>query len=262
MTIAQLIQAGDRIAAADFNVGYDQGQRWSFFDRQTGALTPGAECDCSSSCGAIAKLGGYPVDLSDPFYTGNLAERLAAAGFQRIDVSGWSQARLFAALQPGDFLRGEGHVIFALAADRWWSAESDERGQASGGQAGDQTGREAYVRAPYMRSRGWTDLLRAPADAVTLTATTATTLAVDGQFGPLTVRALQRLLRVPVDGVYGPQTKRALQSWLGVAVDGIVGPKTVRALQAKVGASVDGDWGPKTTRALQAWLNAHAGTSL
>lgn len=255
MSIAQLIQAGDRIAATTFNVGYDQGQRWSFFDRSTHALTVGAECDCSSSCGAIAVLGGYPVDLSDPFSTANLVSRYVAAGFTRTDVSGWDQARLFAALRAGDTLRGEGHVVFVLGDGRWWSAESDERGQASGGQAGDQTGREAYVRAPYMRSRGWTDLLRAPADAVTLTATTATTLAVDGQFGPLTVRALQRLLRVPVDGVYGPQTKRALQSWLGVAVDGIVGPKTVRALQARVGASVDGDWGPKTTRALQAWLN-------
>ena len=255
MTIAQLLQAGDRIAAADFNVGYDQGQRWSFFDRQTGALTPGAECDCSSSCGAIAVLGGYQVSLIDPFSTANLVSRYVAAGFQRTDVSGWDQARLFAALRAGDTLRGEGHVVFVLGDGRWWSAESDERGQASGGQAGDQTGREAYVRAPYMRSRGWTDLLRPPADAVSLTAATAAKLAVDGQFGPLTVRALQRVLRVPVDGVYGPQTRRALQSWLGVPVDGVIGRVTVKALQARVGAATDGDWGPKTTKALQSYLN-------
>lgn len=81
-------------------------------------------------------------------------------------------------------------------------------------------------------------------------------LVVDGKFGPRTVKALQKALRVTIDGDYGPKTKRALQKHLGVSVDGVVGPQTVRALQRRVGTSADGVWGPKTTAALQRALNA------
>jgi peptidoglycan hydrolase-like protein with peptidoglycan-binding domain len=80
-------------------------------------------------------------------------------------------------------------------------------------------------------------------------------LEIDGVFGPLTKRALQRWLSVQADGVFGPITKRALQRNLGVVADGIIGPVTVRALQRRVGAAVDGVWGPQTTRALQRKLN-------
>lgn len=91
-------------------------------------------------------------------------------------------------------------------------------------------------------------------------------LAVDGDFGPSTVKALQDALNrtgshVTVDGDYGNATKRALQGRLNytngpVAIDGQIGPATIKALQKHVGASVDGGWGPNTTRKLQEALNA------
>lgn len=80
-------------------------------------------------------------------------------------------------------------------------------------------------------------------------------LAVDGDFGPQTVKALQRVLHVNVDGDFGPQTKKALQAYLHVAVDGAIGPNTIKALQSKVGAMVDGSWGRNTTMRLQMALN-------
>lgn len=80
-------------------------------------------------------------------------------------------------------------------------------------------------------------------------------LAVDGELGPLTVRALQRALSVPMDGEIGSQTVRALQRRVGAPVDGELGPVTVRALQRRVGAAPDGEWGPGTTSALQRALN-------
>jgi hypothetical protein len=83
-----------------------------------------------------------------------------------------------------------------------------------------------------------------------------TPIVVDGDFGPLSVRALQFVVGTPVDGAWGPASIRALQQMLGVAVDGIQGPVTVRALQARVGTNQDGDWGPITTRAVQSHLNA------
>jgi cell wall-associated NlpC family hydrolase/peptidoglycan hydrolase-like protein with peptidoglycan-binding domain len=82
-------------------------------------------------------------------------------------------------------------------------------------------------------------------------------LAVDGIFGPATIRKLQAVLHVTVDGQFGPATKVAFQRHLRVTPDGIIGPATVRALQAHVGAKVDGQWGPDTTRALQRSLNAN-----
>lgn len=81
-------------------------------------------------------------------------------------------------------------------------------------------------------------------------------LAVDGQFGANSTKALQWVLGVATDGQFGTDTKKALQSHLHVAVDGQIGPKTVKALQAHVGAVQDGVWGPDTTKALQKALNA------
>jgi surface antigen len=87
--------------------------------------------------------------------------------------------------------------------------------------------------------------------------TPKTKLAVDGQFGPNTVRALQRFLKVTADGKWGPASKKALQRRLKVTADGVVGPRTVKALQKMIGAKVDGAWGPATTRSLQSFLNNH-----
>lgn len=93
-------------------------------------------------------------------------------------------------------------------------------------------------------------------------------LAVDGDFGPATIKALQQTLndtganpKLAVDGQYGPGTKRALQARLNytngpVAIDGNVGPQTIRALQAHVGVAQDGNWGPYTTKKLQETINA------
>jgi len=83
-------------------------------------------------------------------------------------------------------------------------------------------------------------------------------LAVDGDFGPKTCAALQRVLGVSADGSFGPITKMALQRKLGVKADGSFGPISTKALQRHLGVSQDGSWGPITTRALQARLNARS----
>lgn len=102
----------------------------------------------------------------------------------------------------------------------------------------------------------------------TVSAKTAKTvkLAVDGDFGPATIRATQQVIGATVDGLWGPESMRKLQQYLNragasLAVDGIVGKATVMALQRhlnkRAGARlvVDGVWGPATTRALQTALN-------
>lgn len=85
-----------------------------------------------------------------------------------------------------------------------------------------------------------------------------TPVAVDGNLGPLTLKALQYGLGVTDDGVFGPVSTKALQTFLNVTVDGVLGQQTVKALQTLLKVSVDGDWGAQTTTQLQAALNAGA----
>lgn len=91
-------------------------------------------------------------------------------------------------------------------------------------------------------------------------------LEVDGDLGPLTTAALQRVLAVGDDGELGPVTNAALQQYLndrGVnagPVDAEWGPQTTKALQTLLsmkGYSVvrDGVLGPETISALQRALN-------
>lgn len=98
-------------------------------------------------------------------------------------------------------------------------------------------------------------------------------LVVDGDLGPVTVRALQTLLAREgryagaVDGSWGPMTSSAAQSWLaGLGfyrgrIDGSWGSMSRTALQqflARKGLDVgpaDGVQGPRTVRALQTYLN-------
>lgn len=165
MTVSAMLKATERLNSSAVNLGYDQGQRWTFFNRSSGAVYANKECDCSSLCGAVARLGGYNVNLSDPFYTGNFTARLKAAGFSAISCKGWTSTKLYNSVRPGDFLIGPGHVLFIYTPSKWFSAEADERGASTGGAAGDQSGKEVRLRAPYMRSRGWEFILRPPADS-------------------------------------------------------------------------------------------------
>lgn len=189
MTVARLQKACDLVEAS--NPGYDQGNRWSFFDRKTLKLKSRGELDCSSGCGAIAALAGYPVNLTDPFYSGNFVERMISTGlFKAIRFTTVGKVK------PGDFLVGPGHVVFVRDQKRWWSAESDERGKASGGKAGDQTGRETRFRAPYGRARGWSTIVRLISPKVFLRQ------AIDAYAnGSAQARTLQLLrTRAPWDG--------------------------------------------------------------
>lgn len=105
-------------------------------------------------------------------------------------------------------------------------------------------------------------------------------LAVDGKFGPASIKALQKKMGTPQDGkISGQLSKlkkyhggfssgisygkggstciRALQKMLKLSgPDGQLGPNTIKALQKYLGLSdPDGYWGPNTSRAVQKWLN-------
>lgn len=110
-------------------------------------------------------------------------------------------------------------------------------------------------------------------------------LLVDGDFGPVTIKDLQRTLQYYslyqnciVDGSFGTLTAKALQQYLqrkgyyhGCIVDGYFGSKSVLALQqylkdlgyywsvvygVRQWCYLDGSWGAETTKALQRALNS------
>lgn len=251
MTIAAMVGAAHAID--DANTGYDQSQRWSFFQRPDGPIIPNGEGDCSAVCGAIARKGGYPIDLSDNgvggrLWTGTWKDRAVAAGFTAIPFDEVGLAGLLA----GDFVLGVGHIEFVPAPGQMFSANADEHGRATGGQAGDQTGREVYFKKAYIYSHGgWVWVLRPPADPKPKPAPAPAPKPTYAKPGMLTV-----------DGVLGPKSIYAWQYWYykrgRVSVcDGVISPDSalIRQVQAdlnKDGAKldVDGAYGPKTMAAL------------
>lgn len=154
-TKAGMKRVADKHAAS--NEGYDQSNRWSYL--VDGKIVPGKECDCSSTCGGIAKLAGYPVDLSGTFYTGNFASKMKAAGFRVLHFTGLS------AVRDGDFLLTPGKHVEFVWGGRMYSARYDERGGKTGGKAGDQTGKETGWVTLKNRPGGWTYIVRPPAEA-------------------------------------------------------------------------------------------------
>ena len=157
MGVNDMIQAARAIAQAD--TGYNQSDRWSFFNRDTKRLIPGKAGDCATVCGAIASLGGYRVDLADPFWTGTFKRRLIAAGFTAIRFTGLDQ------VQPGDFVLNEKwHVEFVTQLGQFFSATSDENGGITGGKPGNQNGRETRFTPAYIYRHGWDWILRPPTE--------------------------------------------------------------------------------------------------
>src|SRR5690242_10834338 len=81
-------------------------------------------------------------------------------------------------------------------------------------------------------------------------------VAADGEFGPLTRRAVRNFQRahgLEVDGIIGPVTRAAL----GLDKGPKPSPETTRAIQAKLGLAVDGVYGPITRGAVIQFQRVH-----
>lgn len=157
-TIAAMVKFGRQIQS--LKIGYDQNQRWTFLDKKNRKIVANKEGDCSAIAAGIAWLAGYPVDISGACFTGNLDVLMKRAGWKVLKYTKKSDVK------TGDMVLAKGHhVVNALSKTEWLSAQSTEKGGRSGGAAGDQTGHEVVIRAPYERSGGWDYILRPPADA-------------------------------------------------------------------------------------------------
>ena len=130
--VGQLIADLAAEAAANDNIGYDQNERYTFWNNLPGAgyhpanITVPCEADCSSGVAAIVKAVGHLTSYSrlaalDPdCYTGNIRRALEALGFEAYSDSKYLTGPDY--LLPGDFLLKEGwHICTKLTA----GSESD-----------------------------------------------------------------------------------------------------------------------------------------
>lgn len=129
--------------AADNSHGYDQINRW------------GPDYDCSSLVIQGFENAGFGVKSAGATYTGNMRHVFVQQGFTWMPGAGNTASELI----RGDILLDEdSHVEVYIGSGQMVGAHINEFGAVSGGQTGDQTGREISTRDWY--NRPWDGVLR------------------------------------------------------------------------------------------------------
>lgn len=242
-----------RKACEDWSLGYDQGNRWDIRD--------GGECDCSSLVIWALKQAGF--DVGSASYTGDMSSNLTKRGWTRIPYKGLYQVR------AGDILLNDQYHTAAVisgsgATAKLAQASIDERGRATGGASGDQSGRETNTRQVYDYSHGWDCILRysgsdSGADSGQ-GGTSTKKLEVNGYIGPQDVAEWQRQCGTTVDGVVSGQLWECSECYprlTSVTYEG-TGSELMRKVQGIVGVpDPTGVIASGTICMLQGWLVLH-----
>ena len=117
----------------------------------------GPDYDCSSAIITAWETAGVPVKTGGATYTGNMYNVFIKNGF--VDVTNSVNRNTGAGLQRGDVLLNiVHHVAMYCGNGKEVEASINERGGATGGKPGDQTGREILIRA--YRNYPWDKVLR------------------------------------------------------------------------------------------------------
>ena len=159
--------------ARDDSHGYDQVYRWG----------EKGDYDCSAAVIQAWQNAGVPVKSNGATYTGNMLDVFKRCGF--IDVTNQVNRSTGAGLKRGDVLLNTAHHT-AMYCGNGYEVEAsiNEKGTATGGQPGDQTGKEFLIRA--YRNYPWTHVLRYPENGTTTTKKTLDEIAKEvlaGQWG-------------------------------------------------------------------------------
>lgn len=205
--------------AEDDSHGYDQIYRWG--ER--------GDYDCSSAVITAYREAGVPLSCT---YTGNMKSDMLRNGFK--DVSGYVNFSTGSGMIAGDVLLNEVHHTAMYIGDgQEVEASINEKGTATGGRPGDQTGREILIRS--YRNYPWDCVLRYGGgtvekyrpvlrlydrgDAVSemqfLLNENGSNLVVDGDFGQLTLAAVKEFQMrhlLEIDGIVGENTWYALDN--------------------------------------------------
>lgn len=208
--------------------GYAQDNRW------------GPDYDCSSFVITALRQAGFALQAT---YTGDMRKALLAAGFE--DVTAKVNLSTGAGVQRCDVLLNDSsHTALVLGGGKIVQASINEKGTVTGGETGDQTGREIHIRSYY--NYPWDVILRytdrgTSTDTDTVQAEkgeeeTEMRMLKTGDKG-YQVWVLQTLLiargfscgETGADSDFGNATKAAVLNFQranGLEVDGIVGPLT------------------------------------
>lgn len=135
--------------ANDPRHGYDQKYRWGEH----------GDYDCSSAVITAWETAGIPVKSAGATYTGNMYSAFKKCGF--IDVSQSVNLKSGTGLLRGDvLLNRRSHTAMYIGGGQIAQASINEKGTATGGAPGDQTGKEFLVRSYY--NYPWDYVLRYP----------------------------------------------------------------------------------------------------
>lgn len=217
--------------ANDDSHGYDQANRW------------GPDYDCSSAVIQAWENVGVPVKSRGATYTGNMYSVFTSCGF--VDVTNDVDIYSGSGLQRGDVLLNHvHHTAMYCGNGKLVQASINEFGKTTGGQTGDQTGREFYIRGYY--NYPWNAVLRYKGSSGTVPDISPVISQLDRNITvslpelkngdeDVAVAMLQAALKYLgydpkwVDGEFGAQTGAALkafQSDHGLDADAICGKAT------------------------------------
>lgn len=133
--------------ANDDSHGYDQTYRWG----QKG------DYDCSAAVIQSWENAGVPVKTNGATYTGNMLSVFEKCGFK--DVTSSINLSTGSGLKRGDVLLNVSHHTAMYCGNgKEVEASINEKGTATGGTPGDQTGKEFLIRS--YRNYPWTNVLR------------------------------------------------------------------------------------------------------
>lgn len=138
--------------AGDDSHGYDQTYRWG----QRG------DFDCSAAVIQACENAGIPVKSNGATYTGNMLQVFKKCGF--VDVTSKVNRSTGDGLLRGDVLLNTSHHTAMYCGNgKEVEASINEKGTATGGKPGDQTGKEFLIRS--YRNYPWTNVLRYAAES-------------------------------------------------------------------------------------------------
>lgn len=212
--------------AKDDSHGYDQIYRWG----------EKGDYDCSAAVISAWQQAGAPVKTNGATYTGNMLSIFKKCGFA--DITSQVNLATGSGLTRGDVLLNTGHHTAMYCGNgQEVEASINEKGKATGGTPGDQTGKEFLIRS--YRNYPWNHVLRYQEGSSAGSGSSFTVLrkgstgssvktmqqmlitcgyscgasGVDGDFGSATeaaVIAFQKAAGIIADGEYGSQTKSKL----------------------------------------------------
>ena len=214
--------------ALDNSHGYSQEFRW------------GPDYDCSSATIKAWQTAGVPLTCT---YTGDMRSDMISKGFE--DVTARVNLSTGEGLARGDVLLNEVHHVAMYCGDgKEVEASVNEKGGATGGDPGDQTGKEILIRS--YRNYPWNCVLRYTAEPKTLAAVKNATVSVPyarlgctGAGVTLLQTALNLLTGAGLvaDGEFGAKTDAALKAYQtgkGIEATGLCGKGTFRRIMVDV----------------------------